>query len=112
MIIMNNLQPYYIREELIHQTRQFFRTKNFREIIAPVLKESLPLEPNIYPFQTTWNRHNKQNPLYLVTSPESSLKKMLAKGVGNCFAIGHSFRNLESAGTKHNPEFLMLEWYR
>ena len=37
---------------------------------------------------------------------------MLAAGIGNCFAFGKSFRNLENEGTQHLPEFLMLEWYR
>jgi len=37
---------------------------------------------------------------------------MIAKGIGNCFAFGKCFRNLEGAGSLHLPEFLMFEWYR
>jgi len=40
------------------------------------------------------------------------MKKMLSLGIGNCYSIGKSFRNLEGAGSQHIPEFLMLEWYR
>jgi lysyl-tRNA synthetase class 2 len=45
-------------------------------------------------------------------SPERGIKNMLAQGMGNCFAISKSFRNLERSGSLHSPEFLMLEWYR
>lgn len=109
---MHNLQPLFIREEILHATRTFFREHGFHEVLTPTLKPSLPLEPNLYAFTTEWNTIKEKTNLYLATSPEAYLKKMLAKGIGNCFAISKSFRNLESAGTKHFPEFLMLEWYR
>jgi elongation factor P--beta-lysine ligase len=73
---------------------------------------ALPLEPNLYAFQTHWKTASSTTNLFLSTSPESGLKKMLAKGIGDCFTISKSFRNLEGQGSLHTPEFLMLEWYR
>lgn len=106
------LRPIYLREKLIHAIRNFFISHQFHELMTPVLNRALPLEPNVYAFQTDWHNFDKMTPLYLSTSPESGLKKMLAAGVGNCFALAPSFRNCEPADIEHNPEFLMLEWYR
>lgn len=100
-----------LRETVIKAIRQFFDERGFHEVITPVLSEAIPTEPNLYPFTTVWNTTTAKRTLYLSTSPERSLKLHLAK-LGNCFAIGHSFRNLEQDGPHHNPEFLMLEWYR
>ncbi len=109
---MMNLKPIIIREQIIKSIREFFDKKGFHEVVATVLNTSLPVEPNIYPFTTVWSKIKASDKLYLSTSPEASLKKMIAKGIGNCFAIGKTFRNLEGSGSRHNPEFLMLEWYR
>lgn len=104
--------PFFIREAVVRAIRAFFEDQGFHEVISPVLNEALPLEPTIYPFTTEWQTSEATRQLYLTTSPESSLKKMLGAGLENCFAVGKCFRNLEGAGSRHNPEFLMLEWYR
>ncbi len=109
---MFKLKPIFIREQIIKSIREFFDEIGFHEVVAPVLNKSLPVEPNIYPFATVWSKIKASDNLYLSTSPEAALKKMIAMGIGNCFAIGKSFRNLEGQGSRHNPEFLMLEWYR
>lgn len=107
-----NLQPVLIREKVVHFVRSYFRDNGFHEIITPTFNTALPLEPNLHAFGTTWHTVGGEKKLYLSQSPESGLKKMIAAGIGNCFAIGKSFRNLEDAGSTHIPEFLMLEWYR
>jgi elongation factor P--(R)-beta-lysine ligase len=107
-----NLQPIFIRENIIKSIREFFYSRQFHEIITPTFNDALPLEPTIYAFQTTWQTVHGVNNLYLSTSPESGLKKMIAQGMENCFAIAKSFRNLEDSGATHIPEFLMAEWYR
>lgn len=109
---MTNLQPVFIREKVIQSTRNFFSENYFHEVITPSMNSALPVEPNIYPFSTKWINRQETRELFLSTSPESGLKKMIAKGIGNCFAIGKCFRNLEGSGCLHLPEFLMLEWYR
>lgn len=107
-----NLKPVLIRTEVIKAIRTFFTQRNLVELFPPVLLTSLPLESAIFAFETTWHTFDNQQRLYMAISPESSLKKMLAAGSGECFAIGKSFRNLEGSGDHHNPEFMMLEWYR
>lgn len=83
--------------------RQYFWSKNFTEVEIPYLNKSLPLEPNIYLFQT--------QDYFLPASPEFALKKYISQNKTDCFAISHCFRNLEDSNDTHTPEFLMLEWY-
>jgi len=92
-----------ILSELLKKTRKYFWSRDFEEVEVSYLNPSLPLEPNLYSFNT--------KNYYLPTSPEFALKKHLAKNKFDCFAIGHSFRDLESSGPHHTPEFIMLEWY-
>lgn len=107
-----SLKHVILRDELMKATRAFFTERKFCEVIPPVLNNAIPNEPNLYPFLTSWNRNGVEETRYLPTSPERALKIALSAGLGDCYAIGHCFRNLEGAGALHSPEFLMLEWYR
>jgi len=109
---IKQLELFILREKIIDLIRNFFKQKQFQYINCPVLNHSLPLEPNLYSFKTEWKYLNSKKELYLSCSPEASLKKILALGIKNCFSISPSFRNHEPADLEHNPEFLMLEWYR
>ena len=97
------------KENLLKQIRQYFWKNNFTEIDITYLNSALPLETNLYAFETTWVHQNKK--FYLPCSPETALKEYLAKNRQKCFAISHCFRDLEDSGPQHSPEFLMLEWY-
>ncbi|MFA6081430.1 MAG: amino acid--tRNA ligase-related protein [Patescibacteria group bacterium] len=109
---MNNVQSLIVREEIIKTIRSFFYKQNFHEVIPDILNDTLPSEPNLFPFSTVWKTQESEKTYFLPMSPERSIKKMLAQDIGNCFAISKSFRNLEGSGSLHKPEFLMLEWYR
>jgi len=109
---MKTLKQILFQEQIIKNIRKFFCDQNFHEILIPILNDALPIEPNIYSFSSTWNTVNGRKHLFLPTSPEREIKIRLGQGIGNCFAIGQSFRNLENSGPWHTPEFLMLEWYR
>ncbi len=109
---MTNLKSTIIREEIIKTIRSFFYKQKFHEVIPDILNDTLPSEPNLTPFSTIWKTQGSEKTYFLPMSPERSIKKMLTQGIGNCFAISKSFRNLERSGSLHQPEFLMLEWYR
>jgi len=109
---MKNIRSSIIKEQVIKKIRLFFYRRNFHEVIVPLLNEVLPLEPNLYPFSTVWKTPSGNKTMYLAMSPERGIKRLLAEGIGNCFSISKSFRNIERSGSLHNPEFLMLEWYR
>jgi len=104
-----NFQKHFIKEWTTQLIRDYFISRNFHEVETPTLMPKIPLEPNLYPLKTTW--HQKNIDFYMATSPESSLKKLIADGLGNCFAISKVFRDLEDIGSTHNLEFSMLEWY-
>jgi len=109
---MNNLNFLYTKEKFYRATREFFYKKNFHEIIPHLLSKDIPTEPSIHPFKTYWELPNNKIEFCLPASPERYMKKIISEGIGNCFSIGYCFRNLEGSGPFHNPEFMMLEWYR
>jgi elongation factor P--(R)-beta-lysine ligase len=100
------------RAEVLEAIRRFFRTHDYLEVDTPVLSPSLIPEPHLEVFQTDF-LHPGSDPrrLFLVPSPEIWMKRLLARGSGSIFQLCKSFRNYESVGAHHNPEFTMLEWY-
>jgi elongation factor P--beta-lysine ligase len=104
-----DFKSYFIHEWTIQAIRNFFIDRNFHEVDTPTLLAKSTIEPNLYPLQTKWTQKNFT--FYLPTSPESSLKKVIAEGIGNCFAVSKVFRDLEDIGPTHNLEFSMVEWY-
>ncbi|MEJ2095364.1 MAG: elongation factor P lysine(34) lysyltransferase, partial [Gammaproteobacteria bacterium] len=80
------------------------------EVETPILASSTATDPNIRSFETRLHTE-PGNRLYLQTSPEFHMKRLLAAGSGSIFQISRAFRDEES-GRYHNPEFTMLEWYR
>lgn len=100
------------RARIVRYIRDFFRSKGYLEIEAPLLTPFPTLDANITSFITAWHDgRGSRSPLFLHTSPEHSMKKMLAAGAGNIVFLGKVFRNEESSPL-HNAEFTMLEWYR
>lgn len=106
-------QKYFIREKVIQAIREFFLSRNFHEAETPLLVPYVIPESYLEYFETELiDRQGNKKKMYLTSSPESSLKKLLAVGIGNCFEITKSFRNTEIGSSLHNPEFTILEWYR
>jgi lysyl-tRNA synthetase class 2 len=102
-----------LRGRLTAATRAFFAEHDFLEVETPALQVSPGLEPHLMAFATELVAADQQStqPLYLHTSPEFAMKKLLAAGLPRIFQLAHVFRNGERAST-HHPEFTMLEWYR
>lgn len=84
--------------------RQYFSGQGLTEVFTPQLSFAGNPDPAIQSFCT-------DHGLYLQTSPEFFMKRLLVQGSGSIFQICSAFRQGE-AGRYHNPEFAMLEWYR
>lgn len=93
--------------------RQFFWNSAFIEIDAPTILRLPGQEPYLSPMRVTVrDDRNVERVGYLHTSPEYAMKKMLAAGEPQIFSMQKVFRDNESFGGTHNPEFMMIEWYR
>lgn len=106
---MPNIEIAKQRSQIIQQIRNFFNKNNFTEVETPIMVKIPGMEPHLTPFETTFTNGKK---LYLNTSPELQMKKLLGAGFGNIYQLTKVFRNGETGGPLHNPEFTMLEWYR
>lgn len=91
--------------------RDYFSEQGFHEVKTPSLVACPGTEPSLDVFSTELKVGSKRQLLFLPTSPELHLKKILASGAEKIFEIAPCFRNGEITDT-HQPEFLMLEWYR
>ncbi|PJG82566.1 elongation factor P--(R)-beta-lysine ligase [Caviibacterium pharyngocola] len=101
------------RAKIIAEIRRFFTDRGLLEVETPVLSEFGVTDLHLATFNTEFTSPfaEQSKTLWLSTSPEYHMKRLLAAGSGAIFQLCHVFRN-EEAGRKHNPEFTMLEWYR
>jgi lysyl-tRNA synthetase class 2 len=97
--------------DYIQNIRNFFISKRFQDVKTKTLVTCPGTEPSLDVFETEFFLESKKQKFYLPTSPEINLKKMLSTGAERIFEIATVFRNNEKTD-RHNPEFLMLEWYR
>ncbi len=103
-----------LRHALLRSLRSTFERLGYWEVETPILIRTPGLEPHIDPFRLEFRPQmgvGKQRNLFLHTSPEYAMKRLLAAGSGSIFQICKTFRNGEVSNT-HNPEFTMLEFYR
>jgi len=93
--------------------RAWFEAEAFLEVETPCLQVSPGLEVHLQAFATelVGPHPADRRRLYLHTSPEFTMKKLLAAGEPRIFQLARVFRNGERSAT-HHPEFTMLEWYR
>ncbi|MDO4429678.1 MAG: elongation factor P--(R)-beta-lysine ligase [Lonepinella koalarum] len=101
------------RSKIINNIRRFFTERGLLEVETPVLSEFGVTDVHLSTFSTEFAApfESQNKTLWLGTSPEYHMKRLLAAGSGPIFQLCHVFRN-EETGRKHNPEFTMLEWYR
>ena len=98
-------------QDFLKEVAEFFRTRGLSEVHTPTLVPSPGTEPFLDVFKTEFEQGRKHKTLYLPTSPELHLKKLMASRGEDIFEIRPCFRNGE-VGPHHQPEFWMLEWYR
>ncbi|MGM3174387.1 elongation factor P--(R)-beta-lysine ligase [Dickeya lacustris] len=101
------------RASIMRNIRRFFSDRGLLEVETPSMSQATVTDIHLFPFQTQFVGPGAAQgmTLYLMTSPEYHMKRLLAAGSGPIFQLCRSFRNEES-GRYHNPEFTMLEWYR
>jgi lysyl-tRNA synthetase class 2 len=103
------------RANIIRRVRAFFDAKNYLETDTPLLAPDLIPESCIEVFETIrlppQGSRSAAKPYWLIPSPEIWMKRLIARHRTSLFQICKCFRNGESSGRQHSPEFTMLEYY-
>ena len=97
-------QKLSLRAKYLNEARDFFMAHDVLEVETAILGTSAVTDPHVECMTT-------DDLMFLRPSPEYQLKQLLVAGSGDIFEIGKVFRDGEH-GSKHNPEFTMVEWYR
>ena len=107
---LNNLHQ---RGNILRGIREYFHREQVLEVETPMLSRCATVDPHIDSFQAEYCPlgTDVKETLFLHTSPEFPMKRLLSAGCDDIYFLGRVFRNGE-AGGRHNPEFTMLEWYR
>ena len=108
-------QRLHKRARLLARTRQFFDERGFCEVETPLLSADVVVDRHLDPIAVTLpddpRRPAAGRPMWLQTSPEFAMKRLMAAGGEAIYQVTRSFRAHEQ-GRLHNPEFTIVEWYR
>ncbi|MDR1802281.1 MAG: LysR family transcriptional regulator [Treponema sp.] len=103
------------RAKIIHSVRSFFDRRGYLETDTPILAPDLIPESCLEVFETRLifptGSFTPEKPYWLVPSPEIWMKRLIAQHRTSIYQICKCFRNGESSGRQHSPEFTMLEYY-
>jgi elongation factor P--(R)-beta-lysine ligase len=105
-----SLATLQLRAALLAATRAFFSERGVLEVDTPALVRHAVTDLHIHCARVQLPGHGA--PLYLQSSPEYAMKRLLAAGSGDIFQLAHVFRGNEQASRWHNAEFTLIEWYR
>lgn len=106
-----DLDTLRARAALLAKVRAFFAERDVLEVETPVLGQGGSTDVYLTSLATLARTDKGRRRLWLQTSPEFHMKRLLAAGSGPIFQLARSFRDGE-VGSRHNIEFCMLEWYR
>ncbi|MEE2685828.1 MAG: EF-P lysine aminoacylase EpmA [Planctomycetota bacterium] len=95
------------RAALVRRSREFFDQRGFMEVETPLVSRDTVVDRHIEPVPVTISGQR----MWLQTSPEFAMKRLLASGATAIYQLTRAFRDDEQ-GSLHNPEFTILEWYR
>jgi len=116
-----NLANLQLRSAVVKAIRRWFDERDFLEVHTARLVGVPGQEPYLEPFWTEVtspsipvraNGVRPSVPAALITSPEYMCKRLIAAGIPRLYDLGPCFRNGEPWDGTHDPEFLLLEWYR
>ncbi|MFN3152405.1 EF-P lysine aminoacylase EpmA [Bremerella sp.] len=103
------------RHEITQAVRSFFLAAGFWEVETPLLSRDTVVDTHLdpVPVALSWDpaKPTEGERYYLQTSPEFAMKRLVAAGADAIFQITKAFR-LAEAGSQHNVEFTLVEWYR
>ncbi|MGA0735120.1 MAG: amino acid--tRNA ligase-related protein, partial [Steroidobacteraceae bacterium] len=102
-----SLAQLRLRAQLLAKTREFFDSRGLTEVDTPALVNHGVTDINLDSAAVRCGNRSG----FLHTSPEYAMKRLLAAGSGDIYQLCHVVRGDES-GRHHNPEFMLLEWYR
>lgn len=102
-----------LRARMLAQIRTFFSERGLLEVETPCFSSAATPDPALASLTTRYTGplYPRGQDLYLHTSPEFPMKRLLAAGSGSIYQVCKVFRDGES-GRLHNPEFTLIEWYR
>jgi lysyl-tRNA synthetase class 2 len=111
-----DLELLYERARMFREIRSFFDQRNYLELDTPLLAPDLIPETCLEVFETAYvappgSKTRSARPYWLIPSPEIWMKKLIARHRVSVYQICKCFRNGESTGHLHSPEFTMLEYY-
>ena len=105
----SSLEAIRRRAQALRWTREFFHERGVLEVETPAMVNAAVSDVNLGSVRV--EMPGRDAPLFLHTSPEYAMKRLLAAGSGDIYQVCHVYRGAER-GRQHNPEFTMLEWYR
>jgi lysyl-tRNA synthetase class 2 len=104
-----------LRASALRALRWFLDAAGYWEVDTPLLSADIVVDAHLDPFTVSvgerGRERERERKMFLQTSPEFAMKRLLAAGADAIYQVGKVFRAGE-AGRLHNPEFTMAEWYR